>query len=81
MSAGAHIDIATVLAVLSPDAAFTVQEVAGRVAESTGEDAWAIRGTIRNRLYNLEQMGAVICDDERPLRYMIPDPSIHEVPS
>lgn len=58
-----------VLAVLTDDTALTVMEVAGRAC---GTDAWRQRGNVRNRLYELESIGAAICDENRPQRWMRP---------
>jgi len=34
-------------------------------------ERWRLRGTVRNRLYELETIGAVVCDDERPMRFRL----------
>lgn len=59
-----------VLAVVAYDEACTVSEIAER---SCGRDAWAERTNVRNRLYELEAAGLVICDENRPQRWLRPD--------
>ena len=58
-----------VLAAVAYDEALTTQEVAARAC---GADAWAERGNVRNRLYELEAQGLVICDENRPMRWLRP---------
>lgn len=59
-----------VLAGVPRDEALTTQEVADRVCDPA--ERWALRGTIRNRLYALESLGLVISDDNRPMRWLRP---------
>lgn len=58
-----------VLAALSFDVAFTVIEVAQRIA---GTESWTQRSNVRNQLYALGRDGLAICDDNRPQRWMRP---------
>lgn len=56
-----------VLAAVSYDKARTISEIGQLVA---GPDSWALRGTIRNRVYELELMGLVISNEDRPSRWI-----------
>lgn len=58
-----------VLAAVAYDEARTVMEVAD---VACGTEAWRYRALVRNRLYELEAQGLVICDDERPMRWLRP---------
>lgn len=62
---------AEVLDAVSYDEARTVSEVA-RLASVDGREAWRNRSNVRNRLYELEAQGLVICDEERPSRWLRP---------
>lgn len=59
-----------VLAQVSYDEARTTQEIADLVAPRRG---WEQRGNVRNRLYSLEERGLVICDEDRPMRWIRPE--------
>jgi hypothetical protein len=65
-----------VLAAVSHDEAWTVTEVCIIIAKALDLSAWAIRGTVRNRLEALAGEGIIIADDGRPVRFMRPDPSL-----
>lgn len=56
-----------VLEGVSYDEARTISEIGDAVA---GNLAWELRGTIRNRVYELETMGLVINDGNRPSRWI-----------
>lgn len=62
-----------VLAAVSYDEARTTQAIADAVC---GALSWPRRGTVRNRLEALEARGLVISDDERPVRWMRPEPLV-----
>lgn len=62
-----------VLHAVSFDEALTVMEIAERAAPGR---AWEQRTNVRNRLAALEADGLVIADDNRPVRYMRPDPGV-----
>lgn len=49
------------------DVARTVSEIGDAVA---GNRSWELRGTIRNRVYELERMGLVVSNDDRPSRWI-----------
>lgn len=55
-----------------------VLDAVGRCEPATVTDVltalalpWSARGTVRNRLYELEDQRLVICDDERPMRFAL----------
>lgn len=62
-----------VLEAVSFDEAFTVMEIAQR---AYGFDSWDERTNVRNALADLETAGLVISDENRPVRYMRPDPTM-----
>jgi hypothetical protein len=62
-----------VLAAVSRDEARTVQEVAGLVGKARNLSPWSIRGTVRNRLWDLIEQGRVIENSERPMLVILPD--------
>lgn len=49
------------------DEARTISEIGDAVA---GNQAWELRGTIRNRVYELESMGLVVSNEDRPSRWI-----------
>ena len=56
-----------VFAAVSSDEALTTMEIAERVC---GQRSWEERTNVRNRLYDLEERGLVICDENRPMRFL-----------
>lgn len=70
MSARIEPSSGQVLAAVSYDEALTTSEVASRAC---GVDAWRHRSNVRNRLRELEARGAVISDENRPVRWLRPD--------
>lgn len=52
------------------DEARTAMEVA---AAAFGPNAWDQRQNVRNDLYSLCEQGVVICDEERPMRFLRPE--------
>jgi hypothetical protein len=67
-----------VLAAVSYDEARTVSEIA---SIAYGRAAWDYRMTVRLRLLDLETDGLVICDENRPMRFMRPDPTLSGRPA
>lgn len=66
----ADLTLAAVLVGVAFDEARTTAEVAHQVC---GEEGWRHRTNVLNRLYELEAMGLVISDDERPVHWLRPD--------
>lgn len=67
MRASVAPSLVTVLGAVAEDEARTASEVLVVLGLP-----WALRGTVRNRLYELERAGLVIADDNRPLRFLRP---------
>lgn len=75
MSLGSTVSPERVLTGVSFNEARTTQEIADMVC---GAESWALRGTVRNRLYALERRGLVICDEQQPMRWVRPDPTLSD---
>lgn len=64
--------------ILEHGVAYDEARTAMQVAEHAfGTDAWAQRQNVRNDLYSLCDQGVVICDEERPMRFLRPDPTLN----